>query len=141
MCDKNFSRRTAFSYLEELAQEFFNSYGNKMHSVHRPYSFIEFDTFIQKTKKQYLNNRSTNLTRVSSELQEVQKIMIQNIDDVLQRGDALKSLDDKAQNLRLNSEKYRKNAHNLNLKSTYAKIGAAVLLVVIFLLFMKFYIF
>lgn len=47
------------------------------------------DTQIQKIKKQYLDTRKSNMNKLSSELQEVHKIMVQNIEDVLQRGDAL----------------------------------------------------
>jgi vesicle transport protein SEC22 len=42
MCDQQFSRRTAFSYLEDLANQFYAEYGNKIQTVARPYSFIEF---------------------------------------------------------------------------------------------------
>lgn len=45
MCDLQFSKRTAFSYLEELSNQFFNEYGTKIHTVARPYSFIEFGNF------------------------------------------------------------------------------------------------
>ena len=112
MCDAEFSKRTAFSYLEELASQFFADYGNKINSVARPYSFIEFgkpttqiifhllfgwwtwylvvDTQIQKIKKQYLDSRKSNFNRINTELQEVHKILAQNIEDVLQRGDALR---------------------------------------------------
>jgi vesicle transport protein SEC22 len=89
MCDQAFSKRTAFSYLEELNALFYNEYGNKIQTVARPYSFIEFDSQIQKTKKQYLDSRKSNYNKINNELQEVHKIMVQNIEDVLQRGDAL----------------------------------------------------
>jgi vesicle transport protein SEC22 len=42
MCDQQFSKRTTFSYLEEIASQFFNEYGTKVNTVARPYSFIEF---------------------------------------------------------------------------------------------------
>lgn len=90
MCDQQFSKRTAFSYLEELAAQFSADYGHKINTVARPYSFIEFDTQIQKIKKQYLDSRKSNMNRINNELQEVHKIMAQNIEDVLQRGDALR---------------------------------------------------
>ena len=46
---------------------------------------------MQKTKKAYTDSRTRrNLSLVSSELQDVQRIMVSNIDDVLQRGVALK---------------------------------------------------
>lgn len=67
--------------------------------------------------------------------------MVQNIDDVLQRGDALQSLSDKAQNLNALSDKYRKGTHKLNLQSTYAKIGGIIFIIILFLLIVKFYVF
>jgi vesicle transport protein SEC22 len=67
--------------------------------------------------------------------------MVQNIEDVLQRGDALTALDDKAQNLRTLSDKYKKNSHKLNMQSTYARIGAILALIIICLLVLKFYLF
>ena len=48
------------------------------------------DTYIQKAKKSYTDNRARrNLNQINTELQDVQRIMVQNIDDVLQRGEAL----------------------------------------------------
>lgn len=141
MCDQQFSKRTAFSYLEDLSTQFYSEYGTKIHNVARPYSFIEFDTQIQKIKKQYLDSRKSNLKNINTELQEVHKIMVQNIEDVLQRGDALTSLDNKASNLSSISKKYKSNADKLNRQSTYARIGAIVVLIIILLLVLKFYLF
>jgi len=42
LCDATFSKKLAFSYLEELSSEFFVQYGNRVDSVTRPYAFIEF---------------------------------------------------------------------------------------------------
>ena len=48
------------------------------------------DTFIQKARKNYQDSRTRrNLNRLNDELQDVQRIMVQNIDDVLQRGEQL----------------------------------------------------
>jgi vesicle transport protein SEC22 len=47
MCDQQFSRRTAFSYLEDLANQFNAEYGNKIQTVARPYSFIEFGNYLK----------------------------------------------------------------------------------------------
>lgn len=45
------------------------------------------DTYIQKAKKTYADSRGRrNLSALNSELHDVQRIMVQNIDDVLQRG-------------------------------------------------------
>ena len=48
------------------------------------------DTFIQKLKKSYTDTRARrNISNINTELQDVQRIMVQNIDDVMQRGVAI----------------------------------------------------
>lgn len=48
------------------------------------------DTYIQKAKRIFSDSRSRrNLNTLNSQLQDVQRIMVQNIDDVLQRGTVL----------------------------------------------------
>jgi len=75
MCDKMYSKRLAFNYLEDIAQEFHKNYGRKVNSVTRPYAFIEFDVYIQKAKKQ-LTDRRRNINAINNQLQDVQRIMV-----------------------------------------------------------------
>lgn len=42
LCDKAFSKRQAYAYLEEIQNEFISQYGSKVDTQTRPYSFIEF---------------------------------------------------------------------------------------------------
>ncbi len=42
LTEKSFSKRLAFSYLEDLQTEFVSQYGAKVDTVSRPYSFIQF---------------------------------------------------------------------------------------------------
>ena len=50
-------------------------------------TFLNLDTYIQKAKKTFTDNRGRrNLSALNTELHDVQRIMVQNIDDVLQRG-------------------------------------------------------
>ena len=42
LTDKTFSKRAAFSFLEELSSEFHREFGHKIAIATRPYSFIEF---------------------------------------------------------------------------------------------------
>merc|ERR1739848_92751 len=107
----------------------------------RPYSFIEFDTYIQKAKKTYQDSRSRgarNIGTLNTELHDVQRIMVQNIDDVLQRGAVLSELDTKAQNLKHHSDKYKKNAATLNATSLVAIGAGASIILFIFFIWYKF---
>ena len=73
---------------------------------------------IQKAKKTYSDTRGRrNLSNLNTELQDVQRIMVQNIDDVLQRGAVLSELENKSQNLTEMSRKYKKDAESLNATS------------------------
>uniref|UniRef100_A0A3B4UED8 SEC22 homolog A, vesicle trafficking protein n=1 Tax=Seriola dumerili TaxID=41447 RepID=A0A3B4UED8_SERDU len=59
VCTANYPNVLAFCFLDELQKEFIVTYDPKrISSVVRPYSFIEFDTFIQKTKQRYNSPRS-----------------------------------------------------------------------------------
>ncbi|KAK2584137.1 hypothetical protein KPH14_006571 [Odynerus spinipes] len=136
LCERNYSKRIAYSYLEDIAQEFYSQYGKRVNTVARPYAFIEFDTYIQKAKKVFSDGRSRrNMNALNSQLQDVQRIMVQNIDDVLQRGTVLSELDTKTQNLSMLSQKYKKDAAHLNSKSMYVKAVAALVAFLIFLLY------
>lgn len=42
LCERNYSTRIAYNYLEDIAQEFHVQYGKRVNTVTRPYTFIEF---------------------------------------------------------------------------------------------------
>merc|ERR1712083_1100166 len=139
LTEMHFSKKTAYAFLDDLAQEFHNQYGHKINTATRPYSFIEFDTYIQKAKKTYQDSRSRrNLGTLNTELHDVQRIMVQNIDDVLQRGAVLSELDSKAQNLKHHASKYKQNAATLNATSLVAIGAGASILLFIFFIWYKF---
>lgn len=65
VCTASYPNVLAFCFLDELQREFIVAYDPKrISSAVRPYSFIEFDTFIQKTKQRYNNPRSLS-TRIN----------------------------------------------------------------------------
>ena len=67
--------------------ELADKHGATVDSVARPYAFIKFDTFIQKTKKLYSDQRTQrNLDKLNEDLHDIQSIMTRNISDVLEQG-------------------------------------------------------
>ncbi|CAH0405673.1 unnamed protein product [Chilo suppressalis] len=144
LCERNYSKRLAFSYLEEIAQEFYQQYGKRVNTVTRPYTFIEFDTWMQRARRQYgadgarARRAATGggaAAALGGQLGDVQRIMMQNIDDVLQRGAVLAELDTKTQNLSMMSQKYKKDATYLNTKSMLVKATAAAVVLLVFVLY------
>jgi len=87
-CDKMYPKKLAYKFLEELKIEFTNQYGNEVKQKRlRPFHFERFDNVIQKVKKLYKDTNSTrNLNKVASDLKDINKLLQQNIDDILERG-------------------------------------------------------
>jgi vesicle transport protein SEC22 len=143
LCEKTFPRKNAYAYLEDLAQEFIAQYGQKIQLAARPYSFIEFDNYIQKMKKQYTDSRTSReaMGRLRTDLRDVQNIMFTNIQDVMSRGESLQDLSSKATNLASISQKYRQDANYLNRMSSLTKIGLTVGSIVILALIAYVFIF
>ncbi|XP_030061348.1 vesicle-trafficking protein SEC22b isoform X1 [Microcaecilia unicolor] len=140
LCEASFPKKLAYAYLENLQSEFDEQYGKKVLTVTRPYSFIEFDTYIQKTKKSYVDSRARrNLGSINTELKDVQRIMVANIEEVLLRGEALSALDTKASDLSSLSKKYRQDAKYLNMRSTYAKVAAVAVFFVMLIVYVRFW--
>ena len=134
LCDKSFDKKLAFSFLQNLSEEFFNEYGDKINSKNlRPYPFIEFDSYIQKTKKKFQDRRSSKVNLLNTELNDIQRIMLENVQDILNRGEKLSDVDLKVQDLRNQSKVFEKNASELNSNSMAAIITGSSILLLIFI--------
>ncbi|KAI9505639.1 SNAP receptor [Coemansia spiralis] len=142
ICDKSFPRKLAFSYLDELSKEFYMSYGSEVQKNNlRPYAFIKFDTFIQKTKRIYEDSRTQqNMSKLNEDLHDVTKIMTKNMEDLLWRGDSLDRMSTLSYQLRDKTKEYRKVARQVNLDALYRKYGipAAIILGFILVLYLRY---
>ena len=92
LCDQNFPRKVAFAFLDDIATEFLNQNRTRVDSVTRPFHFLEFgESYIQQAKKKYTDRNRQAMAAVNAELQDVTRIMVSNIEDVLHRGESLNS--------------------------------------------------
>jgi vesicle transport protein SEC22 len=117
IADRTYPRKLAFTYLQDIADEFTTSYlpAHYLSPHLRPYAFVEFDTFIQRTKKTYQDTRAAaNLDKLNDELRDVTKVMTKNIEDLLYRGDSLEKMGELSGRLKEDSKKYRKAAVRIN---------------------------
>ena len=137
--ERSYPRKLAFTYLSDLSTEFGTTYPpQQVHSPSlRPYAFMEFDTFISRTKATYSDTRATqNLDKLNDELRDVTKVMTKNIEDLLYRGDNLERMGEVSSRLREDSRKYRKAAVRINwelLLKQYGPIGGLAFFIVFFL--------
>uniref|UniRef100_A0A7S0YQF9 Uncharacterized protein n=1 Tax=Polytomella parva TaxID=51329 RepID=A0A7S0YQF9_9CHLO len=137
LTDKGYPKKLAFQFLEELAKEFGRLYGDQVDSVARPYAFIKFDTFIQKTRKLYLDTQTQrNLLKLNEEMQEVHAIMTKNIQEVLGQGEKLDRMSQISNSLAVESKQYARKAKDIHRQALIRKYGPlAVIVFVIILVF------
>jgi vesicle transport protein SEC22 len=130
LTEKGYPKRLAFDYLEELRREFLQSYGAKVAGATRPYEFIRFDTFIQKTKKLYVDSRTQrNLDKLNVELRDVQTIMTRNINEVIGRGERMENITQKSTHLTMESKRYSaqaKHANRMRIVKQYVPVAVVV---------------
>ncbi|RPA87254.1 snare-like protein [Ascobolus immersus RN42] len=143
ICDKSYPRKLAFTYLEDIAAEFQSNYGNEVHNpALRPYAFVQFDTFMQRTKQTYQDTRATaNLDRLNDDLKDVTRVMTKNIEDLLYRGDNLDRMADMSNRLRDESKKYRQAAVRINWEAMWKQYGPFGVLgfIMIFFIWWRFF--
>jgi vesicle transport protein SEC22 len=132
LAEKSYPKKLAFSFLEELQKEFHQVYGQEMLRVARPYAFVKFDNFIQKTKKGYSDARAQrNLQRLNEDLGDVTRIMTKNIQEVLGRGEQLDRMQTASQTLSSESKKYLQDSKYLNWQALYQKYGPPVIVITV----------
>mmetsp|Transcript_29095 Transcript_29095/g.93795 ORF Transcript_29095/g.93795 Transcript_29095/m.93795 type:complete len:215 (+) Transcript_29095:26-670(+) len=132
LTERAYPKRLAFNYLDDLYKEFMAKFRSDIESASRPYAFIKFDTFIQKTKKLYVDTRAPrNLSKLNDDLTDLTKIMTQNIQDVLGRGEMIDSVAKKSTSLRQASSKYSKDAKYLNTQALLRKYAPVAVVTVL----------
>lgn len=137
--DRAYPRKLAFTYLSDIATEFSTTYpaAQLTSPVLRPYAFMEFDTFISRTRATYSDARATqNLDKLNDELRDVTKVMTKNIEDLLYRGDSLERMGELSSRLRDDSKKYRRAAVKINWDLMIKQYGPFAALGLIILVFM-----
>lgn len=137
LCDRSYPKKLAFQYLEDLKNEFEKVNGNQIETAARPYAFIKFDTFIQKTKKMYLDTRTQrNLAKLNDELYEVHQIMTRNVQEVLGVGEKLDQVSEMSSRLTSDTRIYADKAKDLNRQALIRKYApVAIVIGVVLMLF------
>ena len=150
LADKSYPKRLAFLFLEEISQDFESelrrdhgdNWQRHVETVARQYAFITFDNTIQKKRREYRDPASsTNVRKLTEDLQTIQTVMRKTIDDVLDRGNKLDDVAEISKSLADESKRYKWSAKKLSMMALlkqYSVLGF-ILLIVIVILYIRFY--
>lgn len=133
--ERAYPKKLAQTYLDDIRTEFQTSYkrDDYLDPQRRPYSFAEFDRYVERAKKTYQDTRATdNLGRLNDELKDVTQVMTKNIEDLLYRGDSLEKMGDMSSRLREDSAKYKRKAVRINWEKMLENWGVWLALVLFF---------
>ena len=138
---KGYSQHMAQAYLSELRKEFLSQYDERrIERASVAYAFMDFETFISKTKKVFEQNKtSRNLSQVQGNLSDIHRVMTKSLSEVVNRGDDISVLGSKSDMVLAESESYRKASVDLNRMKFWQKWGVliVILLVVLFVLYLR----
>merc|ERR1711991_829164 len=132
------------SYLTEIQKEFDVQYGMEVDKVRRPYHFIKFESFLQKTKQLYSDTRSQrNLSKVEADLSDAHRIITNSLSQMLERGEKMSTVTQKSDELLAEAVRYEKMAKNLNRSMFFRKYGPFIAVggFFVFLMLLRYYIF
>lgn len=146
MCitDDEFERSRAFLYLNDIKRKFIASFGNRANTAIAYAMNNEFSPILRAQMKHYSEAKDIDtISRVHSELDELKDIMVRNIDNVAMRGENVKLLVDKTEQLSTASVSFRSQSRHLqrslfwkNVK-LYVIIGSVCVVVLYILLAMS----
>ncbi|EIW55724.1 VAMP/synaptobrevin-like protein [Trametes versicolor FP-101664 SS1] len=116
MADDAAGRRMPFTFLTEIQQKFTSQPGASS-STSDPPAYSQQGTFgpvIAQLMTQYNTNPPTDeLTRAQAELAQVKDIMVQNVEQILSRGERIELLVDKTDSMASQATAFRRGARTV----------------------------
>lgn len=128
MCDDMEKRRVPFTFLEDIRSRFTTTYGIRAQTAIAFAMSEDFGRTLQKQMEYYNSSASDSLAAVTTKLDDVKNIMVQNIEMVLERGEKLELLVDKTDRLRTESFKFEKSSKELRLAMLWRRIQLYVMI-------------
>ncbi|XP_014257173.1 vesicle-associated membrane protein 7 [Cimex lectularius] len=134
MCitDDVFERSRAFLFLNEIKRRFISSFGIRVNTAIAYAMNNEFSPVLKSQIKHYTEAKDVDtMSRINSELDELKDIMVQNIDDIASRGENLRLLYEKSENLNATSVTFRTRSRNLQRSLFWKNVKIYIIIFVV----------
>ena len=123
--DKSYAQAMASAYLSEIRKEFEKLYEpSRINNASVAFQFMDFESFIEKSKKVFLQSKNHKLSQVSGNLADIHRVMTRSLADVVSRGEDIEHLSQGSELVLGQSDEYRKVTVELNRAKWYQKWGA-----------------
>ncbi|OQS01034.1 vesicle-associated membrane protein [Achlya hypogyna] len=129
MCDELFQSNVAYAMLLETKNEFLAKYGQKGKTA-IAYAMRSFDTHLKALMLKYDSVKiDTKLTQVRDQVKRVKNQMLDNLHQIMERGDKIDMIVSKTEKLQQDALTYEATAQNLKRVFWWKNLKATLVLV------------
>jgi vesicle-associated membrane protein 7 len=123
MCEESTKRRSAFSFLDDLMSSWRLKYA-AIEQTATAFSMQEaFSPTLASLMEDYNTNRTVDtLDRVKARIDNVKEVMVENIDQLLERGEKIELLVDKTDKLNQTAFKFEKSSRRLKYNMQWQRL-------------------
>jgi vesicle-associated membrane protein 7 len=134
MAEEKVHANVAFKMLEEMKDQFFLKYGPEKPKVAIAYAMSNFQNEMKLLLKKYDHfQMDTPLTKVRQRMEKVKMIMIENVNQLMERGEKIDLLVVRTEQLQQDAFKYEKTATKLKKHFYWKNISYMVCLILLIL--------
>jgi len=139
MSDEQFPRRIAFAFLEDIRTRFLAVYKSTYKAAIAFAMNEEFSRVLKRQMEYFSYDPSVDkITQVQKKVDETKKVMVENIERVLDRGEKIELLVTRTEQLQDQSYKFQEGSRSLKWSFCYTnfKLWIALILVVVVLIWL-----
>mmetsp|Transcript_36553 Transcript_36553/g.60143 ORF Transcript_36553/g.60143 Transcript_36553/m.60143 type:complete len:214 (+) Transcript_36553:30-671(+) len=139
LVESSYNTGLAFSYLQELNEQFYQRYGDSMYQFDSAWACVSFANEISKLQAEFINPNSTkNMKRITEELNQVQDIIKENLSDIMSRGQSLEKIFQDSDKVRDQSMGFKKKAKWINTQAALQQYAIPLACISVVLLIIMF---
>ncbi|EKX36902.1 vesicle-associated membrane protein 7A [Guillardia theta CCMP2712] len=130
MANKDFQRRIAFAFLEDIKQQFEEKYSDILGTAVAYEMNKTFGKVLSEKMEFYNSNpEADHIRKVKGEIEEVKQVMSENIERILDRGDKIELLVDKSGDLSEQALKFKRSSKQLQRKLWWHNLKLQIIIV------------
>ncbi|KJE97732.1 vesicle-associated membrane protein [Capsaspora owczarzaki ATCC 30864] len=132
MADEAFGRRVPFAFLLDVKSRFESTYKARARTAFAYGLNRELAPILKQQMEYYSQNpNSDRINQVRNEIAQVKDVMVQNIEKVLERGERIDLLVDKADNLNQAAFQFKKSSTKLKRNFCWQNARLTIIIVIV----------
>uniref|UniRef100_A0A6B2LEZ5 V-SNARE coiled-coil homology domain-containing protein n=1 Tax=Arcella intermedia TaxID=1963864 RepID=A0A6B2LEZ5_9EUKA len=134
IADEGFGRRIPFAFLDDIKGRFLATYRDRGKTASPNEMQYDFSRILQTQMEYYSKNENADkIMQLRKDLDDVQKIMVKNIDKVLERGQKIELLVEQTEQLTSSSFQFKKKSTELK-RVMWWKNAKLMVIIVVFII-------